>query len=61
MAENGWQRQRCEAATKAGRMATRNARARALKRGEATRILLRDRKIAPDAQAAIERFLNERG
>lgn len=57
---NGWQAQRSENAKTAGRTATRNARRRALKEGRATPILSRGKKIAPDAQDAIERFLAER-
>jgi len=61
MAENGWQSQRRENAKLAGQAARRNARRRALKEGRATPILSRGKKIAPDAQEAIERFLAEKG
>ncbi|PWB80650.1 MAG: hypothetical protein C3F11_17310 [Methylocystaceae bacterium] len=60
MSETGWHSQRKENARLAGRMATRNARRRALRRGEATPILLRGRKIAPDAQEAIDKFMQKR-
>jgi hypothetical protein len=59
--KGGWKSAAAARSRLFAQLAIRGARARAIKHGQATKILLPGRKLAPDAAAAIDKFMQEHG